>query len=355
MKNKLSKNSSSTHKKYVKCSHCENFLSVKTYKRHLSTRHNVVEDSVPMSQELFTLEQLNDFRRKSRIKSLKKNIKSKPTRKSTNVVFGELKDYTDVKKKHAEDRSKNSKTYYIIWDDIFFEKDKVRFSHNRIEQMLHSIEVKGVFEELNLIKGEYFIRIYGKKLYKLTFLRNKLVLDLSPDWKKIIETIEVAIEYFHFKNSKRNGFGPKIRSNLAVALYKEDFDKNTYLKYLASIHTSEFRLILIIEMYNNKREESFIFRVIKNNQIFLIWENVRKSRATHVFSSTIESHELILTTLESFICSSMSLKRSRLYFDDQESLLVKNDLGYLSSVKHTDLFLYELAIQQILCEPMAFK
>lgn len=334
-------------KRYLKCPNCDKYLLEKGYLGHMVKTHKISRDLAVKPTLFFTYDQVLANRRKKKIQRPKTNDKLKKS--GYRVNFGELKDYSEINLKNAEDIIKHSKTHYLIWDEMLFDNNKIRFATDRIQEILHSVELKGVFEELNLIKQEYFNRIYGKKLYKLTFYRNKLLLSQSPDWKKIIATIDVAVEYFHFKRSKTNAFGPKLRTELALELYKEDFEKNAYLKYLASLHAPEFKLILIIEMYNNKREESFIFRIRgKNNEIFLVWENIKKSRATHIFLSTIESLELILTTLESFICSSMRIKRSLLYFEDQESLLVRQDLGHVSSVKHSDFNTYKLEVQQLL-------
>lgn len=80
----------------------------------------------------------------------------------------------------------------------------------------------------------------------------------------------------------------------------------------------------------------------------MIWENVNESRATHIFISSIESHETVLTKVESFVCTSMKYKRSLLYFENEESEIIRRELGYLSTLRHGDFEDYKNKIQQLI-------
>lgn len=240
----------------------------------------------------------------------------------------------------------NLRTFYIIWDDILFDKDKIRFSPNRLDAILPSIEFKGVFEELNNLKQEYFKRLYDKDVYKLTFDRNSLQINKSPDWKRISDTIEVGKQYFQFKTNVKSSFGPRLTTQSIITLYKSDFERNQYLKFLASIHDGAFKLIPIIESINGQKEESFIFRVKSNkNNILVMWENMNENRATHIFINTPNSHEKDLQNLESFICTPMKTKRSQLYLNSLKNQTLKRELKYLNSIKHTNILSYKQEIQ----------
>lgn len=243
----------------------------------------------------------------------------------------------------------NSRSFYIIWDDIIFEKDKVRFSPNRINAILPSLEFKGIFEELNSLKLEYFKRLFDKDVYKLTFKRNRLQIDKSPDWKRITDTIEIGKQYFHFKTNGKSSFGPKLTTGSIVKLYNNAFERNQYLKFLASIQHDSFKLIPIIESINGQKEESFIFRIqTKGNKILVVWENVNEKRATHIFINLSTEHEKDLQKLESFICTPMKTKRVHLYINLNNSLSLREELNYLRPIRHTTLHSYEEEILNVI-------
>jgi hypothetical protein len=243
----------------------------------------------------------------------------------------------------------NSITYYMIWDDIYFEENKIRFSPNRINAILHSVEFKGVIPELNIIKDEYFKRLFDREVYKLKFFKSNLLVSKSPDWEKILNKIEIGKQYFEFIATKKSKIGPSLSIDEALKLYNSSFKKSHYLKFLASIQFKEFKLIPIIEVIGSLREKSFIFRLTsKANKTIFIWENVNENRATHVFVSPAESSENILISLESFICTQMTSKRSLLYMTDKENSNLKKDLGYLTSIRHDNIDSYKRQIKTIL-------
>lgn len=281
---------------------------------------------------------------------LKPSSTKKKQKKITLKIPGTKKPYNIVYESSNDDIQKaDLRTFYVIWDDILFDKDKIRFSPNRLDAILPSIGFKGVFEELNNLKQEYFKRLYDKDVYKLTFNRNSLQIDKSPDWKRISDTIEIGKQYFQFKTNVKSSFGPRLSTQSIVKLYKLDFERNQYLKFLASVHDGAFKLIPIIESINAQKEESFIFRVKSNkNNILIVWENINENRATHIFINPPNSHEKDLQKLESFICTPMKTKRIHLHLNSGENQTLKQELKYLKPIKHTTILSYKQEIQNLI-------
>lgn len=240
-------------------------------------------------------------------------------------------------------------TFYIIWDDIFFEENRIKFSPNRINAILHSVEFRGTIPELNEIKQEYFKRLFDKEVYKLKFYKSNLLISASPDWDRIKNKIEIGKQYFEFKTTKTTKIGPSLSIDHALKLFGSSFKKSHYLKFLASIQEKEFKLIPIMEFIGNLRENSFIFRIrSRNNNIIFIWENANENRATHFFVSDMHSSETRLISLQSFICTQMPSKRSLLYQSDNVTSRMKEELGYFSTIRHENIDSYKMSVKAIL-------
>jgi hypothetical protein len=243
----------------------------------------------------------------------------------------------------------NAKPIYILWEDVLFEKDKIRFSSLRIKDFLNSIDFKGVFPEINSIKKEYFQRLYANETYKLFFYEGRLIKEISPQWQRLVQKIEVGLKYFEFKFSKTNSFGPELSVSDTQALFNINLEKSYYLQYLATIQDEKYNLIPIKETTNTSTENSFIFRLkTKNNNVLLIWENVNPQRACHVFSSSIEHHQERLMTIESFICGSTINKRSTLHFLNNINPQLKEKLGYLGHIRHEGIYDFRIQIDNLI-------
>jgi hypothetical protein len=250
-------------------------------------------------------------------------------------------------KKSNEHIKHESIPYYVVWENISFEDNKIRFSPDSLGTFLNAVKFPGIIEELNDIKKEYFIKNFRNDVYKLYFYKNILQKDISKDWIKLISRIKIGQQYFYFETSKKSKFlnGITVQEALSLNYFQE---KTQFLKYLATLQ-EEFAIIPIIEIRNNFRENSFLFRLKSNNgQVIIIWENVNPTRAAHVFKSSVENHEKILSTIESFICSDMPLKRSLLYENSQYFNKMKFELGYVSSIRHTDIIKFRDEIQEII-------
>jgi hypothetical protein len=151
------------------------------------------------------------------------------------------------------------KSFYITWSDVTFDMNKVHISPDRA--FVKPIDFLGSIDSLNTIKGEYFNRVYPKSIYKLTFYKGSLEKELSRDYQKFSDAIELAKEYFQFKfnltqTSLFRGF-EKMSHDQLIALYSKYFERSDYLKFLAKNQAKEYKIIPIIEYVNGLMEESF--------------------------------------------------------------------------------------------------
>lgn len=336
-----------TNKNYVLCEHCNSIILATKFTMHSRKAHKIILYEFDLDSKIrVDKEKIEKLREMASEKTKKKGKKVSLLMRSefeSNVI-----KYNEIRAKIDLDKKINNKSYYLTWDDISFEKNKVKFSPNRINSILQSVELKGVFQELNNIKEEYFKRLFYNEVYKLNFYKSRLLISESPDWQRILKKIEVGKQFFEFKSNKTYKLSSGLSVNEALTIHKSIFAKSTYLKYLASIQDKDFKLIPIIETVSDSDENSFLFRIqSKSNKILILWENVNENRATHVFMSTIESHSQTLSIIESFICTRMVIKRSLLYYKDIENISMKNELGYLTTIRHESLSNYKAQIRAL--------
>ncbi len=246
------------------------------------------------------------------------------------------------------------KTFHIIWDDIVFEKDIIKIKSERIKDFIRPIPFKGSIEELNNIKDEYFGRLFGNVLYKITckyfedFRSLLFDKELSQKfWNDLEESIEEGKKYYEFKITNKTSIGPNVSLRNGVLIYNFSNNRTPYLKILADLHFGDFSLIPIKELVGNALEDSFLFRIItKRKNILIVWENVNDRRASHVFFSTPEKHDLVMKDIQSFIKKEHNIKRSILHQKDHHSEIIKKRLGFVMSVSHTETKTFKYQIIQ---------
>ncbi|MBK7231412.1 MAG: hypothetical protein IPH93_03880 [Saprospiraceae bacterium] len=163
-------------------------------------------------------------------------------------------------------------------------------------------------------------------------------------------------EYYDFKYSDLLNIPFILKSKLSnqeiLELYKESIDKIPYLKYLASIHHEDFKIIPIRELNNGKSEEGFLFRIRSNNgNVLIIWENVNEARATFVFKSNEDYLDDDLAAIESYIVDS-NLKNKRLFFHilDPATAPIKLKMKFVKSIDHRRIEDYQKDIEKLIQE-----
>ncbi len=248
------------------------------------------------------------------------------------------------------------KQIYIIWDDIIFKKDHIEFDLKRIKTILHPVKVKGIIESLNLLKDDYFKRLYSKKLFKLSFLHGELDQnkDSSPGWTKLLDAIELVKEHYEIKISKRKTgvvrYLPNLNRIELLEMYDVLLSRTDYLKHLAKIISPEFKIIPVLEYSNGKVEDSFLFRLRnKNGNILLIWENVNLSRATYIFKFPESKQEITLKKIKEFICTTdFELKRSILSSKTGTSRKIKMDLCFYEKYSHENIGKFKSEVEYLI-------
>jgi hypothetical protein len=339
----------------IKCTHCKKdvFINTNNYLKHLKKVHKIIikDTSVKKyleSQNILQLEQMNKSKEENKsrkIISLKSKLENEKEKKKKIELYNKLKF----------DIEKNTKYYRLIWDDFIFKKDKIEIKTERIKTILLPIEWKGSFESLNLIKNEYFNKIH-RGLFKMGFYNGELQKDLSPGWEKINNSIEKATEYYDFKyNFKKINIEHNIFEELTniqiMNFFENSFHKSHYLKYLATIQNSEYKIIPIWEAINNTKEETFIFRLktIKNN-ILVIWENANDSRASHLFLISETQNRNQLKLIQEYITTNeITTKRSLLHNSTSTfSKGIKSELNYINHINHLNLNDYKSKIKHII-------
>lgn len=229
---------------------------------------------------------------------------------------------------------------HVIWEDIFFKKDYICFHTKRIQQVIEPVKVKGIIESLNLVKGEYFYRIYGHKAFKLAIRNEIVVRELSPGWNSVLDAIEFAIDLYQIQFAKKGKAILKKHQSLnkeeVRQLYEPVISKSDYLKYLAQRLDTEFKLIPVLEYSNGQLEDSFLFRFRnKRGHVLIVWENVKPGRATYVFKYEEAKHKDVLEKIESFIMSEdYHKKRSLLSGNDRAARILKQELCFYKKYPH---------------------
>ena len=306
-------------------------------------------DEAKLFQEISELKSFFQFYNQSVLtKKRKKNVQ--PQQKIITSQVAKKKEDTSIQLKPV---SKNIVYHHFIWDDITFQNNQIKLDMKRTKDALKPIPCDGIFESLNLIKKDYFERLYPKALFKLAFVDGEIRFNESPGWKKLLETIELSKNYYEFK-FEFNSWNPRAFSHLGnkeiVTLFETSIKKSKYLTYLASLQTKEYKIIPILEYISNRREESFLFRFkTKKYALLIIWENVNQNRATHLFISKGNTERQILELVQGYIYrNDISSKRSILHYSEGVSQKLKEKLHFLKSVRHKSLEEYQAEIEFIL-------
>lgn len=362
---------SNTPKNLIICDFCTNFTVIKivNYKSHLEKVHqNNIDDNIDFNIKLkkdqgkienyFLVHKSKKQKKRERLAEIEEGQRvweieqAKRIKKMQIEELLRKQELAAQRKKHIED---NAQELIIIWDYIIFSKNEIRFDLKRINCIVKPIFLEGVFEGLNLIKQEYFNRLYSKKIYKLSFYKGDIVLEKSPGWKQLINTIEFSKEFYEFKHltltyKSRISRFLHLTNQEIIMLFDSSFSKSFYLKYLASKLNLEFRIIPIMEFINNHKEESFLFRInTKKNAVLIIWENMNLSRATHIFVSNKKNQVETLEKIEEFICrDDLNVKRSFFYDTNDFSIKLKKDLNYIKSLKHNSLHEYKYELDALI-------
>lgn len=244
---------------------------------------------------------------------------------------------------------------FITWDNIEFLNNTIKINHKE-HFGIKPVKVVDSRESLNIVKVEYFKRVYKDQYYKLYLKNNQVVEAVSSDIQKIRSIIEIKLEQGQKKISKT----PKI-DEVKKKVFPKNADtsqivdiiinlpeyKYKFLKVAAKFLNETDRVIALDENNNLKIEEALIFIYKRPKVNFVLWENVNPSRGAYLFEFAHKGFDLELSRLVTLIKGSTSNKREK-FFRNEDNF----GLEYLMKkfLDHEDLHRYRWKIKRSLMQ-----
>jgi hypothetical protein len=308
-----------------KCPFCNAVVNDLEYWLHLYNNHTYISGVK------------RDFYHKEQLAITKQFNALTPVERIKKVREDKINSEAEKQLKVNDHLLKFTKTYNITWKEMSFGQDCICFSSD-LEGVLNPAKFSGVFKDFNQIKTEYFLRLFGHKFYKLTFVKGRLDLDQSPHWERITNCLQRGLEFFDYKFSDRTVIAAGFTKQESENLFFGSDTKNVYLKYLALNQSESYRIIPIKEV-SQHHENCFLFRMkTANGKIFIIWENSNDKRANYFFITSAQNHDDIMNKIQSYICSAIKNKRERFYLSDNVSKSLKKELSYVTTLWHNDVY-----------------
>jgi hypothetical protein len=231
----------------------------------------------------------------------------------------------------------------FTWDKVIFEDFKIRLIvSDKIYGPIQFKDSRKSFEHLK----PYFNKLNLKPI-RCTISGNEIIdfLNLEEIYEIIqvfiFETIILNFSKYNFSDFEKSIEKLKNSITIEVANLAK---RSEYLKYLITLNDVNFKIIPLLEN-GHTNEDSFIFTITNNNDIYLVWESCIEKKATYVFStvsgnylqSLIEIVKFILSEettrmdlRQNFIRENMkNIKCSLLYHDDFVSWKNKLEKNYL--------------------------
>lgn len=89
-------------------------------------------------------------------------------------------------------------------------------------------------------------------------------------------------------------------------------DKTQYLQFLIKKQSADYRYVPMFEK-GGKEEDSFLFTIQGNNELYIVWESIRPDTATYIFPVGSHNYEQFLQALYDYVCSDIDYKRRRVH------------------------------------------
>lgn len=242
--------------------------------------------------------------------------------------------------------------YKFIWKNVFFKNRSIQICNIKDNKRFLPIAAPNSTELLEKIKEEFFTRNHGNRLYKLQASGNSVDLAQSPDVQAILHLIDAAVELYNFRYERKTKsrylseeYLTHMSNDDVLGIFKKDVDKGPYIKALYSKHSQDLKLIPILESIGNSLEESFLFRVERRGNIFVMWENINPARATYVFKTSPNDRKL--KEILKYISEHENSKRLYLKSPQNFKWASKN-LGYVDCIEHDGLSEYKKALSKLI-------
>lgn len=257
---------------------------------------------------------------------------------------------TLLKKPTLKEYRNSCEKIFITWDNIEFLNNKIKINHKDFFS-LKPIQIIDSKESLNLIKVEYFKRVYHNQIYKLYVINNEIKEEISPDLKKIRAVIEIQLEEIQKKKKNQKNLEKKEKifpknasqSQIIEIIGNLPESKFKFIKIAAKFLTENDQVLAFIENNNSNFEEALIFIFKRPKLNFVLWENINESRGAYLFKFPQPNFKQELSRLVSLLKSSIHNKREK-FFRNEDNF----NLEYKSKIflNHEDLFRYRWQIKK---------
>jgi uncharacterized C2H2 Zn-finger protein len=240
-------------------------------------------------------------------------------------------------------------TVYLTWDDITFERNKIRVSVNKA--FVQPMEMPGSIRIYNEIKIDYFKRKFPKAIYKLVVYKGIVLEDLSQGPSQIRNLI--AEHAADLESSKKTEKVHKeltegeFTSNELLEVLERLAIKNQYLSTAAKLLRKSDNVTGILENNKGNEEEALLFNFHRADKMLVLWENINPNRAAYLF--VFEEDDFSnLERLKTIIKANIDYKRYNLFIGtNTEDTFNLTTIEYYQ-LNHFDQFEYGRKLRLIL-------
>ncbi len=197
----------------------------------------------------------------------------------------------------------------VPWDEVVFKDGGLLINANSEKNLyLPCTESKEVFNHFNYAFTERIpplrIRLHSKnpieivrtpeldEIFRFLTIQNDIRLGNFFKHKELYDLI------VHSKTDFHQSFLPK--------------DRTPYFQYLVEKQSPDHRYVPMFET-DGDSEDSFLFTIQGNNNLFIVWESLRPNTATYVFPVEKINYERFLQSLYDYACSDIDYKRRRVH------------------------------------------
>ncbi|QOW09780.1 hypothetical protein Q73A0000_05065 [Kaistella flava (ex Peng et al. 2021)] len=315
--------------------------------------NHAVENYIKPKEREFSAFQLKENEKREKLLSIERqNLKREKEEKIRAAIVEEEKRAKQI----LDLKISESKTVYMVWEDVVFGKNKISFKHKT--EFILPIDMQGIVEEMNLLKEGYFKKYYNT-LLKFLVHKSIVLKEQSPGWDKIQDTVVLVEERvrselnFNRSGSNKNLVQLPSVENLTneeiIEKYIGNRSKSYYIQLLASMHSATRKIVPIIEQRDTVKEVSFLFTIKSKSRFYIVWENCNDLRGTHIFRAGNEEIDKVLRNLTTYIQDPEILQKRIVFWNkDVNSLQLKQKLQHYQSLKHNNRDAFVQGIKKLL-------
>jgi hypothetical protein len=263
------------------------------------------------------------------------------------------KEKLDSYKRSAADRQnfikEKCQTIYITWDDITFDRNKIRISPNKA--FVQPLEMPGSIKIYNEIKVDYFKRKYSKDVYKLIAHKGIIIDDLSKGVSQIRSLISdhaADLERSKGKERIQKEFTDKeLTGNQLQETLKRMAIKNEYLSVAARSVARTDKVFGIMENNKGQEEEALLFVYNCADRKLVLWENINPNRAAYLFVLDTNDNAA-LNRLKTIIKTNIEYKRYNLFMGTDTKKTFALDCFEYYQLNHFEQLEYARKLRNIL-------